>query len=607
MNHPRPEYPRPQFVRPEWQNLNGAWSFAFDDADRGLVERWFDPARWQHRSPFSETITVPFAYQSELSGIGRRTLHDVLWYQRAFTVPEAWHGRRILLHFGAVDYRAWVWLNGQLVAYHEGGHTPFHADVTAALAEVNHLVVRVEDVSADLTQPRGKQYWKEQPEKIFYTGTSGIWQTVWLEPVDRNHLARVQFTPDVSRESVSVTCFASQATAGRVAVEISFAGAVVATADIPLSDSRGTSVIPLPKVHLWSPETPNLYDVRLRLYRGEEPCDEVDDEVYDEVVSYFGMRQIAVEDGRVRLNGAPYMMKLVLDQGYWPDGLLTPPSDAAIRHDVELARAMGFNGVRKHQKVEDPRYLYWADRLGLLVWGEMANAYRFSDEAVRRLTAEWQAVVERDYNHPCIVAWVPVNESWGVPELAEDLRQAHFLLSLYYLTKTLDPTRLVMANDGWEHVRADLCTIHDYAADAATLQERYATLDTILAFRPSRRHLYTPGFAYQGEPIVITECGGIAFRKSEWQGWGYSRASNEAEFCHDYGHLVTTLLASPLVQGFCYTQFTDVEQEINGLLTFDRRPKLPLELIRAINEGQWLEEPDRVARQPAEMVLAQAD
>lgn len=575
---PRPEYPRPQFARAAWQSLNGAWNFAFDDADCGLAERWFDPAVAAARHPFTQTINVPFAYQSELSGIGRRERHDVLWYRRIFTVPDAWRGRRLLLHFGAVDYRAWVWLNGRLIAFHEGGHTPFHADVTDALAAVNHLVVRVEDVLTDLSQPRGKQYWKAQSEGIFYTATSGIWQSVWLEPVAPAHLARVRFTPDVPAGSVVIECSAEGTAAATVTAEIAFAGDVLATVDIPLEDGLGTAVVDLPEAHLWSPETPHLYDVVLRLHD--------DGRVVDEVRSYFGLREIGVADGRVLLNGAPYKMRLVLDQGYWPDGLLTAPSDEALRRDVELAKAMGFNGVRMHQKVEDPRFLYWADRLGLLVWGEMANAYRFTPEAVRRLTAEWQAAVTRDYNHPCIVAWVPLNESWGVPHIARDARQAHFARSLYHLTKALDATRLVIGNDGWELAQADLCTIHDYTADTAVLQERYATLEAALAFRPSDRLLYAPGFAYEGQPILISECGGIAFRQSAWEGWGYTTAADETDLREEYRRLLDTLLAAPLVAGFCYTQLTDVEQEINGLLTFDRRPKLPLETIRAINEGE---------------------
>ena len=582
-NVPRSEYPRPQFRRAEWQTLNGTWEFAFDDENVGLVERWFDAAQ-KHDFPLS--ITVPFVYQSELSGLGNREFHNVLWYRRSFQVPQSWAGRNVLLHFGAVDYRAWVWVNGQMVAQHEGGHTPFHADITPFLAEENEVVVRVEDIATDRSQPRGKQYWKEQPEGIFYTGSSGIWQPVWLEPVAPVHLERVRFTPRLDEQAVEVHCYTGVTVSGIVELEISFEGKPVASAWLELKEGEGSALVALNELHLWSPQAPNLYDVTIRLDQDNSPTGEAVDEVH----SYFGMREVAISEGRVLLNGEPYTMKLVLDQGYYPDGLLTPPTDAAIRRDVELVLEMGFNGVRKHQKVEDPRYLYWADRLGLLVWGEMANSYHFSDAAMARLMAEWQAVVERDYNHPSVVAWVPLNESWGVPRLKDDARQSQFLLALYYQTKAMDPTRPVMANDGWEHVHSDLCTVHDYCDDPALMAARYSDLNEVLAFRPSERHLYVPGFEYQGQPIFVTEFGGVAFRSRDEEGWGYSRAANAEEFLEAYAGLVGALLESELVQGFCYTQFCDVEQEINGLLTYDRQPKVPLEKVRAVNEGRGLAE-----------------
>lgn len=575
----RPEYPRPQFVRQEWQNLNGIWGFAFDDDDCGLRERWFEPAAVCQ--PWPQRINVPFVYQSELSGIGSREAHNILWYHRHFHLPLNWHGRRIIFHCGAADYRAWVWVNGQLATFHEGGHTPFQADITDLLESENHLVIRVEDVLTDLTQPRGKQYWQEQSEGIFYTPSSGIWQTVWLEPVHPLHLSQVQFTPDIHAGAITITCRASQPAAAHLTAEITFAGSWVASAIIELSEGGGSATVPLSDLHLWSPEEPNLYDVKLRLLAEGQLCDEVQ--------SYFGVREMAVVAGRVHLNGAPYTMKLVLDQGYFPGGLLTPASDEAMRHDVELTKAMGFNGVRKHQKVEDPRYLYWADRLGLLVWGEMANAYQYSETAVMRLMAEWAQVIARDYNHPCIVAWVPLNESWGVPQLWHDPRQIHLLYALYHQTKALDPTRLVISNDGWEHALSDLCTIHDYGSDTAVLTSRYSEMTELLAFQPSERPIYAPGCAYQGQPILISECGGIAYQVSEEKGWGYTCANSAVDFGESYGRLINTLLSVPLVQGYCYTQLTDVEQEINGLLTFDREPKLPLETVRAINEGRHLE------------------
>jgi beta-galactosidase/beta-glucuronidase len=324
---------------------------------------------------------------------------------------------------------------------------------------------------------------------------------------------------------------------------------------------------------LWSPEHPNLYDLRLELL-------DPGGEVLDRVDSYFGMRKIEAKDGKVFLNGRPLYQRLVLDQGYFPDGILTAPTDEDLRRDVELAKEMGFNGARKHQKVEDPRWLFWADTLGFLVWGEMANAYQYSPGYVRRITAEWQEAVMRDYNHPCIVAWVPMNESWGVPNLASDRSQTEHLLALYHLTRSLDPTRPVVSNDGWEHAITDLCNIHDYR-DAEALTRSYKSPESAIAAEPANRPVYVSGYAYRGEPILITEFGGIAFSGDE-QGWGYTTVASSEEFLENYEALIVALLRREPVQGFCYTQLTDVEQEVNGMLTYDRRPKADLTRIREI-------------------------
>jgi beta-galactosidase/beta-glucuronidase len=580
MSVPRHEYPRPQFERSEWLNLNGSWNFEFDDLNKGVEEKWIEG------HDFSQKIIVPFSYQSELSGIGQTEFHDLVWYEREFMVPNKWDGNRIILHFGAVDYRAWVWVNGIYVTYHEGGHTPFQTEITNVLQKgSNKIVVRVEDPSGDLDQPRGKQYWKEKSESIFYTRTTGIWQTVWLEAVSQTYLDKVKLTPDIDADEITIDYSVNSGRPQQqLEIEISFAGELVAKDIVQLYQNKASRKIYLNdfNVHgvgrLWSPEHPNLYDIIFRIKEN--------DQVLDEVKSYFGMRKISVENGRVMLNNRPYYMKLVLDQGYFPEGILTPPSDEDIKKDVELTKEMGFNGARKHQKVEDPRYLYWTDRLGLLVWGEMANSYTYTDDAVRRITSEWQEAIERDYNHPSIVVWVPLNESWGVPRLLADKRQQDHSLSLYYLTKSLDPTRLVISNDGWEHTKSDICTIHDYESQKDVLKARYSSIDSTINSTPGNRYIYVPGYDYHGEPIQVSEFGGIAYKKSDWEGWGYSGATNDEEFTERYYNVVSGLLESPLVQGFCYTQLTDVEQEINGLLTYDRQPKIALDKIRSINEGR---------------------
>lgn len=588
MHAPRAEYPRPQFVRETWMTLNGDWEFDFDDDDHGLREQWYK------KHEFTRTIHVPFAFQSQLSKVDVQDFHDVVWYRRTFTQMPDFADKRLYLHFGAVDYAASVWINGQLAITHEGGHTPFSADITDLLeVGTNTVVVRATDSSHALDQPRGKQYWQVQSANIFYTRTTGIWQSVWLESVPEMHIGSARFTGDIDRNAVTIAValqgYDPQCAPDKdLAIEIRFKGALVAydrirvlgseiRREIELGD-RSTST----GDRLWSPEHPHLYDVSFTLWDG--------DAVIDRVASYFGMRKIETRDGRVYLNNHPYYMRLVLDQGYFAQGILTAPTDDAIRQDVELTKAMGFNGARKHQKVEDPRYLYWCDQLGLLVWGEMANSYVYTDRAVERITREWLDVLRRDYSHPCIVAWVPVNESWGVPHLLSSERERAHLQAMYHLTKSLDDTRLVVSNDGWEHAVSDLCTIHDYDSRKDVLKDRYATVEGAVRSMPAGRLIYAPGFSHRGEPVLLTEFGGISFKRSEWDGWGYSGATSEKDFIERYQAVVQALIESPAVQGFCYTQLTDVEQEINGLLTYDRKPKVNVDIIRAITQGRPIPE-----------------
>jgi len=544
---PRPEYPRPALRRREWVNLNGEWEFSAG-----------------HEPRFDRRILVPYCPQSPLSGIGERLPGDVVWYRRRFAAPEA---DRLLLHFGAVDYRATAWVNGAEVARHEGGHTPFTTDITrAAGSRDNVLVVRAEDPLADLTIPRGKQYWRDQSESIFYTPTTGIWQPVWLEPLPAQHIERLHVSPDLEGGCVDVAF----AAAGRVEIEASLRGTVVGR----LSGLAGNGRVPLREVVAWSPESPRLYDLEVRLFdaSGRET---------DRVTSYFGMRKIETRDGRFWLNGQPYLQRLVLDQGYFPGGLLTASTDDDLRRDIELAKAFGFNGARKHQKVEDPRWLYWADVLGFLVWSEMPNAHEQSSEAEVRLTTEWREAVLRDRDHPSVVAWVPVNESFGLGPPADRAAQARFLVRLYRLTHELDGTRPVISNDGWEHALSDLCTIHDYSP-AADLTRRYRSLDSALAAGGRSHALYLPGYSYRGEPLVISEFGGVALAGSG--GWGFAEAKGPDELVRTYRAMVEALMAPGPVEGFCYTQLTDIEQERNGLLTFDRLPKVDPELIRPITQ-----------------------
>ena len=576
-----PEYPRPQFRRSHWQSLNGPWEFSFDDGQVGETERWF----LDHAFPLK--IVVPFVYESTLSQIHDLGFHDVVWYRRTFEISPALRAPRLVLHFGAVDYACRVWINGQLVGSHQGGHVPFSLDITAVVEreKPNVVVVRVEDDHQDLAQPRGKQYWKPQSESIFYTRTTGIWQTVWLEAVAPIALDGVRMTPDLDdasvRLEVSLQGPLAMSTADLWLDVVIFDGAdaMISQRSRLGPDDGHCHEITLcfdagHPVRAWSPEDPYLYRLQYRLGKGQE--------ILDEVESYLGMRKLSVQDGQFFLNGHPYYLKMVLDQGYFPEGILTAPTPLALKRDVILTKQMGFNGVRKHQKVEDPVWLAFCDQLGLLVWEEMPNSYTFNRAAVERITHEWTEVLARDYNHPCIMAWVPINESWGVPDLQGDARQRAHLSAMYYLTKSLDPTRLVISNDGWEHAHSDLLTIHDYEGQGSVLTARYQELASTLATRPSERPLYVTGFAYQGQPIFVTEMGGISYQQGSQSGWGYTTAVSAEDFIERFRTVIQSIGASPVIRGFCYTQLTDVEQEINGILTADRLPKVPWQTIRKV-------------------------
>ena len=579
-------HPRPQLTRAAWVDLCGIWGFAYDDNGVGLDEGWQERA-----DVYSREIRVPFPPESPGSGIGDTGYHPVCWYRRTFRVSPEQGAGRLLLHCGAVDYRAHVWLNGRLVAMHEGGHTPFSADITAALRPdgLQTVVIRAEDDPTDLAQPRGKQDWEERPHQVWYHRTTGIWQPVWLEPVGATHIASVRWTPDLDRGllGVAVALHRRGDEPLTVRVRLQMRGSTVADVAYVATGAEARGEIALdsasvamgPDRLLWTPDHPNLLDATIAVSAGGE--------VLDTVGSYVGLRSAGVADGRFLLNGRPYYLRLVLTQGYWPESHLAAPSADALRREVELAKELGFNGVRIHQKVEDPRFLYWCDRLGLLVWGEMASAYIFTPTAVTRLVREWTEALARDYSHPCVVAWVPLNESWGVPSLPRDRAQRAFVEALYALTRALDPTRPAIANDGWEHLAGDILGIHDYTFDGAALRERYGSVEglerTLHTVQPQHHALMLDGHRRAGQPVMLTEYGGIGYRPEQDAAWhGYGTVRDRVELLAKYRELTDAVLDSPALAGFCYTQLADTGQETNGLLTSGRQHKLDPAAVRSI-------------------------
>jgi beta-galactosidase/beta-glucuronidase len=607
-NIPRPEYPRPQFVRDNnWINLNGEWDFGFDDANIGLKERWYKKGNLKN---FDKKITVPFCFQSKLSGIEDNSFHEVIWYRRVFEIPKQFKNKKVLLHFGAVDYKCLMYLNDEYVGSHEGGYIGFSLDVTNFLEDTNVLVVRVEDPSRDLEIPRGKQFWKSEIESIFYPRVSGIWQTVWLESLSPEfQIDDLKITPNIDKSEVMVEININGIGFSELYlfIEILFNNRTIAQDNINLDfigkigqrknkkvvkeriemynkkmfDENPTRfkfkvTIPENLMFLWDTDNPNLYDLSLKIQN------EKTGEIYDEISSYFGMRKISISDyenkgKHILLNGKPLYQKLFLVQGYWPDSLYTPPSDDHIKKDIQYVIDFGFNGLRTHQKAFDPRFLYWCDKMGVLVWGEIGNAYRFSVKSQLRLINEFVAEVERDYNHPSIIVWVPLNEGWGISGAEKDPKRGFYTSALYFLIKSIDPTRLIIDDDGWWHTENnDVCTRHFYS----TINLLPATLEEeIRSHKTSVPKTYLKPYEYKGEPIIYSEIGGFGydFKQNVDKKWGYGGLIKDSE---DFFEKVLDLFKEfdarkEWIQGFCYTELYDQFQEINGLLTFEREPKFP--------------------------------
>jgi beta-galactosidase/beta-glucuronidase len=566
---PRPEYPRPEMVRDEWLNLNGEWDFALDlsmsGEERGLPDG----------AGFDRKIIVPFAPESILSGVGFKDFIRAAWYKRTFALPAAWRGKRILLHFEACDHTAAVWVNGRKAGGHQGGYTPFTLDVTKHLVPgENTIVVEALDDTRSGLQPTGKQSDRFASYGCMYTRTTGLWQTVWLEPVAAAHILKYRVVPDIDNARALITVTMSESPAeGRLRLRVTREGRREFEAVAKAAPAVTFGAV-LKSPALWGIGHPSLYDLEITYERGAA--------VEDKIVGYFGMRKFEVRGNKFYLNNAPIFLRTVLDQGFYPDGVYTAPSDEALKRDIELSMSFGFDGARLHQRVFERRFLYWADRLGYLVWGE------FSDwgldlgrpETALALDREWSEAVERDVNHPCIIGWCPLNERWGE-------NYPGLIANLFALTKRLDPARPALdASGGYHEAVPDVYDAHDYDQDAASLKK---TFDGLLASPPAvyvnanvKRHT-----AYVGQPYYVSEYGGIWWNPGQTDGkaWGYGdRPKNLEEFLERYKRLTEVLLANPAVAGFCYTQLYDIEQEVNGLMTFDRRPKHDPAYFRKINQ-----------------------
>lgn len=648
------DYPRPDFSRSDlvWSTLNGTWFFIFDDNDVGLSQGWHlngipnevivNPTDSTIENAEAQSITakiaagtqellqvnqsqsqsqeqvvnrkrdivVPYVFQCPASGIGDRGVHEVFWYERDVidlrSDEKRKTGHRLLLRFGAVDYEAKIWIGGRFFGGHRGGHVPFDIDITDAFVngKMQRLTMRVFDSAHDLSQPRGKQYWKAQPESIFYSPSGGIWQSVWTEVVPQTRIGdasagTVLRSNDIDSGQLHATIKVLGRPAGQkfsIQIETSLGEVQVSktenielprdvdtvsfSANMRLSEQEALQLpdvlkekVPLDDnscwlngVALWSPEHPTLYDIIVRLY-------DSNDTLVDTINTTTGMRSLHWDNSTFRFNNRPYFQALLLDQGYWLDTFMTPPTSNALKEDIELSKKMGFNGCRKHQKVEDPLFQYWADRLGFLVWGEMANAYSFSSSYVERFDQEWREAVLRDINHPCVVAWTPVNESWGYSDLKGNKQERDHIRSLYYATKVLDPTRPINDNCGWEHVITDLTTFHDYD-DGDKLTQTCSAVSNIMKTKSDRPTFLPPigavdrGSEHQeGTPILCTEFGGINIARSaagtgSEREWGYTTAADSNDLLKRVEKMMMGIVNGGFICGFVYTQLSDIVSQV---------------------------------------------
>ena len=561
-NIPRPEHPNPQFQRREWLNLNGKWSFKIDKSKSGLAKKYYEP-----QTKFDRTINVPFCPESVLSGIEYKDFMDAVWYSREFTIPEKYSGLRTILHFGAVDYKATVYVNGKEVGTHKGGYISFEFDITDYITDgKNVLTVYAEDDTRSPLQPRGKQSEEYYSHGCDYTRTTGIWQTVWLEFVPESRIKGIKIFPNVENSSVDIQ--AEVIGSGKFEVLALYQERIMGAATVVSDGGFVTAHLDLKEAYLWEVGEGRLYDLELRFNE-------------DKVDSYFGLRDVRLDGQKFLINGKSVFQRLVLDQGFYPDGIYTAPTEEAMIKDIQISLDVGFNGARLHEKIFEPRFLYNCDKMGYIVWGEYPNwgMDPSNPNILFSILPEWIEEIERDFNHPSIIGWCPFNETWDY-----DGRKQHdeTLAVVYNTTKALDKTRPCIDTSGNFHVITDIFDVHDYEQDPKVFKEHYDKLmtDGVLFDNHKKRQKYTGG------PTFVSEYGGIRWsvNESDQNAWGYGDApKNKYEFIERYKGLTDALLDNDQMFGFCYTQLYDVEQEQNGLYTYSRKPKFEASIFRAIN------------------------
>ncbi|EFS31371.1 glycoside hydrolase family 2 protein [Bacteroides sp. D2] len=561
---PRPEYPRPQFERAEWINLNGTWTYEFDLSNSGK-NRQLTTAK-----QLSNTITVPFCPESKLSGVNHTDFIEQMWYQRSISIPENWKDKKIMLNFGAVDYHAEIYIDGNYLGNHDGGSSSFSLDITPAVEPGNthSLVVFVADKTRSGLQAVGKQSTQYNSYGCFYTRVTGIWQTVWLEAVSPYGLRSARTNPDIDQQQLIVTPEFYRSSNDETLEITLYDNSRQVSRKVVKCNNGSSVVLPVKDMKLWSPENPYLYDITYRIKNANG-------EVIDEVKSYVGMRKVHTSNGQIYLNNEPYFQRLVLNQGYYPDGIWTAPTDEALKNDILLSKEAGFNGARLHQKVFEERFHYWADKLGFITWGESANwgmDYK-EEEAARYFLTEWSEILMRDYNHPSIIAWVPFNQPLENPYTLISGKMPRLIIDTYRLTKAIDPTRLVNGIAGDTHFLTDIWGIRNYESDTA----RFARY-----LKPNEKQAF-----YNHQPFFIGEFGGMLWTGAhkDKTSWGYGKTiTSEEGFYERLEGFMDAIANAKEVTGFCYTQLTDIEQEKNGIYYYDRRPKLDMKRIKTIFE-----------------------